>query len=164
MIKIMNMKTLNEVMQRPSATDSLDNYLGATDFPGWYVVLTHDRDSDCLQESNWRVALARLGGESDNVEIHRFGHWACGWWEALCVKDDKVAEGNKIQSELEAYPVLDDEDYSLLEHETATAVWNTLSLSDKIDICKEHDISIFAARHYDLPEDDCGAIILTLSG
>ena len=67
MIKIMNMKTLNEVMQRPSATDSLDNYLGATDFPGWYVVLTHDRDSDCLQESNWRVALARLGGESDNV-------------------------------------------------------------------------------------------------
>ena len=79
------MKPLNQVLQRPSAFDSLANYTGETEFPGLYVVVCQNRDSDCLTRSNFRMALKRLGGESDSVVFHRFGHWACGWWEALCV-------------------------------------------------------------------------------
>ena len=157
------MKTLNEIIQRPSGFDSLNNYAGQTDFPGLYVVLTRNRDSDCLGESNWRVALEQLGGESDDVIIHRFGHWACGWWEALCVSGDKQTEGEQIVNLLADYPILDEEDFSTLEHETAQKSWEDLSLKWRVELCQEHDVSVFAARHDYLPEDDCGGIVSALS-
>ena len=99
------MKTLNKVASNPSGLDSYSNYAGEIPSDSLLVVLTRSRDSDILSESNWEVALERLGGESDTVEIHRFGHWACGWWEALCVQagSQQQEEAGEIESDLEAY-------------------------------------------------------------
>ena len=91
------------------------------------MVLTRNRDSDCLTESNWECALEQLGGESETVEIHRIGHWACGWWEALCVKAGSEAEkiGDEIESSLSDYPVLNEEHFSEKEQDEANQIWQS---------------------------------------
>ena len=93
------MKTLNKVASNPSGLDSYSNYAGEIPSDSLLVVLTRSRDSDILSESNWEVALERLGGESDTVEIHRFGHWACGWGEALCVQAGSLSDDHFSEAE-----------------------------------------------------------------
>ncbi|MDO8643923.1 MAG: hypothetical protein Q7S00_03010, partial [bacterium] len=85
------------------------------DFPGWYGVVFRNRDSELLDESNFESALKELGGESENVQIFRFGHWACGWWEVLGVRDDKIPGAEDIEKRLAQYPVLDEDEYSRRE-------------------------------------------------
>ena len=87
----MPLTPLADIVAHPSGWDSPANYIGQREFPGWYSLLTRTRDSRCLEESNWRSALRVLGGESDTVVIHRFGHWACGWWESLAVLEGTAA-------------------------------------------------------------------------
>lgn len=120
------MKTLYEVAGNPSGMDSYSNYMGAIPEKKWLVVLTRSRDSECIDESNWTVALDKLGGESETVQIDRFGHWACGWWEALSVLQGSEAEkvGLEIEESLEAYPILDEAHHSELEHDEANRVWS----------------------------------------
>jgi hypothetical protein len=132
---------LRDVVKNPSGWDSLDNYAGEIPEPEWLCVLTRNRDSDELTESNWRCALQQLGGESDNVTIDRFGHWGCGWWEALSVKagspQHRIAQ--EIQSSLSDYPVLDEDDYTELQDETADRVWrDCYNDSDRIEYIREH--------------------------
>lgn len=85
------------------------------------VLLSRTRDSDALEESNFRVALKSLGGESEHVQVHRFNHWACGWFELLLVSpnapDEIRKEAGKITSSLSEYPILDEMDFSGLEIE-----------------------------------------------
>lgn len=113
------MKKLVNIVKNPSGFDSFSNYLGEIPEENLYCILTRNRDSDILSESNFQCALARLGGESEDVVIHRFGHWACGWWEALSVKmgTEAYKEAMKIAAELEGYPLLDDEDYSQRQYD-----------------------------------------------
>ena len=119
------MDKLNKVYANPSGMDSLSNYMGETPEADLYVVLGRNRESDLLSESNWECALKRLGGESETVEIHSFGHWACGWLEYLCVreKSKEYDEALKIEDELEGYPVLDEDDWSEREDEAAQKAW-----------------------------------------
>lgn len=119
------MKTLKQIVSNPSGFDSLDNYVGSIPEDNLLVVMTRNRDSDLLTESNWDVALEMLGGESETVEIHRFGHWACGWWEALCVIKGSPSEtiGQSIVDRLEDYPVLDETKFSEREMEEANRIW-----------------------------------------
>lgn len=121
----MPLTPLGEIVKRPSGWGSLDNYIGETEFDGALCLMTRSRDSDLLTESNWDCALELLGGESENVLIHRFGHWACGWWEALCVLPGTEAEtvANEIRADLDAYPVLDDDDYQAREWKQADQNW-----------------------------------------
>jgi len=86
------------------------------------VLLAQNRDSDALERSNFRAALARLGGESENVQVHRFGHWAVGWFEIIVVKEgtEEYEKAEEIEGKLENYPVLDEEDFSRLEWEENT--------------------------------------------
>ena len=60
---------LSEVVCNPGGFDSLANYVGEVPDDGWLYVLSRTRDSDALEESNFRVALKRLGGEGENVEV-----------------------------------------------------------------------------------------------
>ena len=113
------MKTLKEIVSNPSGLDSMSNYIGDIPEDNWYVVLTRSRDSDTLTESNWECALKELGGEGDDVEILRYGHWGCGWWEVLAVRGETDAAklGQEIVDALSDYPILDEEHYSELEAE-----------------------------------------------
>jgi hypothetical protein len=97
------------------------NYMGE-EYPDYYVLLGQHRDSTLLDQSNFRVALAELGGESDTVVVVRSGHWAVGWIETILIhKTDTsaLATGNDILARLANYPVLDDDDYSEAEYNAA---------------------------------------------
>ena len=51
----------------------------------------------------------------------RFGHWACGWFELILVNpasDKHLKIAYQIKQDLDAYPVLDDDDYSEREYES----------------------------------------------
>jgi hypothetical protein len=132
---------LRDIVVNPSGWDSPANYIGETPAPEWLCVLTRTRDSSILAESNWRCAVIALGGESDNVTIDRFGHWVCGWWEALSVRADSAQHriAQEIVSALADYPVLDEQDYSELESEEADKVWRVCySVSERVDYIREH--------------------------
>ena len=144
------MDTLYEVAKNPSGFDSYDNYLGETPSKDWLVLLYHNRDSDILTESNWDYALALLGGESESVEIFRFGHWACGWFEYLCVSAKNPCQNttfipkhiriaNKIESDLADYPVLDEEDFYRREQTEAEEIWgNCYDTKERIEYIREN--------------------------
>lgn len=103
----------------------IDEYANPTPEKDLYVLLGRNRDSDLLTESNWDCALERLGGESETVKIVRFGHWACGWIEYLCVRAESKAYkiAQDIDMELENYPVLDEDEFSEREDNEAQRVW-----------------------------------------
>ena len=119
------MNTLKTLVANPSGFDSMSNYMGAIPEDHLLVVMTRSRDSETLTESNWICALEELGGEGEHVEIHRFGHWACGRWEALCIHkgSDKESTAQEIVDALESYPVLNEEHFSEMEMEEANRTW-----------------------------------------
>ena len=101
--------------------------LALDDQQNWLVVIGRNRDSDHLAQSNFDCALKALGGESDDVEVHRFGHWACGWLEIIIVRPDTDAanEATEIESCLADYPLLDENDLSKREYEAYNEEWES---------------------------------------
>lgn len=109
---------------RPTAHDAKG--LGLDDRQDWLVLgVAHNRDSSVLEESNWAMALEDLGGESDTVEVHRFGHWGPGWFELILVAPGSQAaeDAEAIEAALADYPVLSDDDYSERCLDVANQVW-----------------------------------------
>lgn len=124
---------------------------------GEYLVVpvSHTRDSGPLDESNFAVSVDMLGGESEDVQVHRFRHWGPGWFEIILVNleaRDKVAVAEGIEANLADYPVLDEEDFSRREWEAIQAYWDSLGMSEKARYCAEANESIFAARVVDFGE------------
>ena len=135
------MQRLIDLVQNPSFLDSRANYIGGIPESNLLVVMTRSRDSDLLIQSNWNCAIKDLGGEGDNVEIHRFGHWFCGWWEALCVHKgtEKETIAAEIAKALENYPALNEDDYCDLEAETANRYWEDLyDDKERVNFLREH--------------------------
>lgn len=142
-----------------------DHYAGA-DWPEYFVFLAQHRDSDALTRSNFTCGLARLGGESDTVRVVRERHWSVGWIEWIAVHESDTAACQKADgmlSKLDAYPVLDEDHFSDLEWSEAVDYWRSLTVRERVDICRDAGVSIFAARRADLPQDDTGAILERLS-
>jgi hypothetical protein len=125
---------------RPTSCDTYG--LGCNDRRNWLVApVSTTRDADALQRSNFRVVLADLGGESDNVEVHRFGHWANGWFEIILVRPEtKEAESaEQWECALSDYPVACDSDFSELEQEDADETWaNCYSPAQRIEYIRDH--------------------------
>lgn len=111
----------------PSGWDGFSNFAGEVIDDHWYILLSKNRDSECLSESNWDCAIRELGGlENDSIDIVRHGHWACGWIEYLIIdsRDPKtLAIATEIDCALADYPVLDDSDFSEREQEQADSFW-----------------------------------------
>lgn len=139
------MKALSEFFRHSSA------YWGERSH--WLVVLTTDRDADCLTRSNYRTAIQMLGGNgnegakgsqdiNDNLAVDEATHWAVGWVQYLIVNPDcaeLVAIANKIQEDLEDYPILDESDFSELEMEEANEVWsNCFRIKERIEYIRKH--------------------------
>ena len=122
------MEKLIEVYKTPSALDSGANYAGSTPDDKWLVLLGRNRDSELLTNTNWEVAIERLGGvDNEFVYVESIGHWLCGWVEYLCISNDApkeiMEEAEEIEDSLSSYPVLDDERYSEAESEEADKLW-----------------------------------------
>ena len=143
-----------------------DSYAGA-DWPDYFVFLGQHRDSDALTRSNFECGLARLGGESETVRVIRERHWAVGWIEWIGVHKsaaDKLDAAETMLEQIDAYPVLDEDDFSELEWKEAEQFWASLSIRERVDLCREARVSIFAARHGYIPSDDSGYIFERLRG
>ena len=100
--------------------------LGLPDQQDWLVVVGRNRDSDVLNKSNFHSALRELGGESDTVQIVRFGHWGPGWIELILVdpQDEQRREiAESIEASLADYPILDESDFTERETEEADRIW-----------------------------------------
>jgi hypothetical protein len=104
------------------------------DRQNWLVLpVSQNRDSGPLDESNFASALELLGGESDDCEAHRFGHWGPGWFEIIIVNPENrelVRIAEEIESALSDYPVLDEHDYSAREHECFLESWDSWGRRD----------------------------------
>jgi hypothetical protein len=126
-----------------------------------YVFLGRHRDSDLLTDSNFECGLAAIGGESDTVKIVRESHWAVGWveWIAIHESDSRALEiADSIMASLSDYPVVNDDDFSNREWEAAQDMWVELPLSERVELCRDTDLSIFAARRDSIPQSDNGYI------
>lgn len=123
----------------------------------WLVLpLAQNRDSEILETCNFEVALELLGGESKNVQVHRFGHWANGWFEIIIVNPrckKKVAIAKDIEDNLENYPILNEEKYSekLFEAE-----------SEEIEKFKS-DIAKHLEQTYNLSDVDTDSLALLVA-
>jgi hypothetical protein len=97
--------------------------------------------------------LKELGGESDTVEVHRFGHWGPGWFEIILAHPSREAEIKDMESRLENYPILDEDDHSERQWEKAIEWWGLCGMRERIRICAKYRASIFAARRDEIPEN-----------
>ncbi len=111
------------------------------------------RDSGALEESNFRVVLKALDGESNMVEVHRFGHWGPGWFEIILCHPSLREALEYWQIALENYPIADEMDFNKLKHERAQDAWADMNLRERIEACSRNRISILAARHEWYPAD-----------
>jgi hypothetical protein len=108
------------------------------DMDDWLVLdISHTRDSDCLQKSNYHVALKKLGGatyfpnsiidgeEQGDVADIEFNHWACGWVGHIFVRPNTPAHETALalEDKLKNYLVLDENDLSQREYDEADFVW-----------------------------------------
>jgi len=136
----------------------------------WLVApVSQTRDSGTIDRSNFRVCLRQLGGESDTVQVHRFGHWGPGWYEIIVIDpadETAVAAAVGIETRLADYPILDEDDHSELEHQETTDYWAQCSVADRVRyISRANDnvpddwrIPVFAARRNEIPEDPAGRL------
>jgi hypothetical protein len=140
-------------------------YFGAS-WPDYYSAgVGQSRDSDCLEQSNFAVMLAVLGGESETVIVVCENHWAVGWVEWIAIHEsdtDALAKADEQCGRLANYPVLDEDDWGRREYEAQCETWEQASLRDRLDYCQRAGISIFAARRSELPQDDDGRLELLL--
>ena len=115
--------------------------LGLDDRQDWLVLpVGRNRDSDPLPKSNFYAALERMGGESETVEVHRFGHWACGWIENVIIHPSRATEGEAIAAALDYYPILDDEDFRERERVCANATWRQCyNTEERIEYLRDNE-------------------------
>lgn len=108
--------------------------LGLDERQEWLVApVSQTRDSDSLAKSNFAAFLTAVGGESETVEVHRFGHWGPGWFEIILIDPadaTAVQTATEMESALEDYPVLNEEDLSNREYEAYLESWESYGNSD----------------------------------
>jgi len=134
-----------------------DNHIEVEDREDWYLMpVSRTRDSECLENSNFIAFLKEMGGESETVEVHRFGHWGPGWYEIIIVDpaDEKAMDrAYELARALENYPVLDDDDYASREMEDIDESWDNYGDSD----CRKAMISTLESEITDdgdtVPDD-----------
>lgn len=134
------------------------NYCGETWYD-YYPVAWQHRDSNVLERANFKAFTDLLGGESEHVIIEHSGHWLCGWVETLLLHKDAPGEmlylAEKTLADLDDYPIIDESLHSEMEREYAMEIWNNCyNLAERVELCQEHDCSIFGARPGHFPADD----------
>src|SRR3990167_284451 len=105
----------------------------------WLVLpCGRNRDSDLLEESNFNAAVQLIGGEGEDCQVHRFGHWACGWFELILVRPASQAHeaAAGIVARLEDYPILDEDDYGRRQYDSVVEYWAQCSVGERVELCR----------------------------
>jgi hypothetical protein len=94
----------------------------------WMIWYTSSRDAGLLEESNEQAINDRLRpfseGDDPDLIFERHSHWAVGYLDGFSLRVYKpdgtitpaFQEFCRLKEELEAYPILDESDYSEREH------------------------------------------------
>lgn len=129
-----------------------DSHIQIEDREDWIVApIQRNRDtSSALSLSNWKSMIESLGGESDSVEIHRFGHWACGWFEIVLVSPDRSDEISELKNSLDSYPILDEDDYYREESELAYESFKSYGEEELIDLLGFDELPFSTDTMWDL--------------
>lgn len=138
----------------PTSFDSNANFVGYK--PTGYVIYSRNRDSSILENVNFNGILSAIGGEGEHVEIVRHKHWACGWIEYIVVNKQAptalLDQCVDIVKSLAGYPIFCEDSYMTAQNEAIQDHWLNLTLRDRIDVCLDNGVTIFAARRASIPE------------
>lgn len=114
----------------------------------WLAVLGQSRDSDTIERSNFRVAVARLESiNPDCYAVESESHCLVGWVETLLVDPTNaaaVAEAEAIRDSLAQYPILCEDDLSELETEELGEAWEAWGRRDAIEQTRKALAEVFA--------------------
>lgn len=99
-----------------------------TDAQNWAVLYTHNRDSGLIDQSNSAVITAAMkpftAGKNPDVVMESHSHWAVGHVDGFSVRVFRRRKITKafqtyfeLLEQIEAYPILDESDYSDREYE-----------------------------------------------
>ena len=126
---------------RPTQFDAAG--LALPDQQNWFVApVSQTRASEALSRANFAATLEALGGESDTIEVHRFGHWGPGWFEIIIIDpadSERVKIAEDIESGLADCPIVDEELFSRLEDEDCAATWeNCYDTSERVAYLRRH--------------------------
>ena len=142
------------------------------DWPEMFVFLGQNRDSGCLERSNFEVAQARLGEIPEPTDwphdgqpwtVIRERHWLCGWVEWIGVHRgaaEHLKAADKMEGERQDYPVLDETHWSEKEFGEAANYWESAGVSERVELCQSAGVSVFAARRDYMPETPTGELIV----
>ena len=164
-------------MSQMPAWNPPDHYFGYQPI-GDFILCTKNYCSSLLEESNFRKIKedmfelndkfpppeeGAVNQDGDNIPdswVYEWSatHWAVRWIEYLMIRADAPKEildkANEIFDSLRnEYPIYDEDDYWCMQSEAIEDYWQTSSIKDRIEYCKEAHVSIFAARQ-DLPHSD----------
>jgi hypothetical protein len=92
-----------------------------------------DRDTACaITLSNWQCCIDDLESSDIEYEIHRFGHWANGWFEILLIKPTERGAAWIYDTEraIADYPILDEMKLSELEHDHESEAFDNWAESE----------------------------------
>lgn len=131
--------------------------LGLHDRQDWIVCpVIQTRDSGPLEASNYASALALLDDARVEYEEHRFGHWGPGWYEIILVHPAGAAIVADIESRLEVYPLLDDDDFVRRQEDLAEEVWGNMSLRERVALSERFGYHLMSCRRDEVPQDRNG--------
>lgn len=149
------------------------------------------RESDGLSRANWKAWQAKLQAVADTLpefdqpeELTERGqidprstgwfytwratHPAVGWIDTLMLRSDApqalIDIANKIQDDLDDYPVVDDDVFSEVEDEDADLAWRCLSIEERTDLLAKAGVDLTLAHQDWPPSDDQGFIHERLLG
>ena len=133
------MQTYSEF--RPTQFDSTG--LGLVNQQNWLVApVSQTRDSEALDHANFDATLRKLGGESDTVQVHRFGHWGPGWFEIILIDATdtaRVQTAQEIEDALSDYPVVDESLWSEYESNDCAETWERCyTPSERLEYFRHH--------------------------
>ena len=161
-----------EQWDHPTGFDSARNFSGDSDHlhDHYFVApVSTSRDADILTRSNWDVVTDEIlkVARHNDTEIHRFGHWGCGWYEQLLIHKSDT-EALKVAEEwcctLADYPVASDVHYSELQREEAAEYWERMDIKERLKVLENtvnrwaYNVSIFVTRRDELPCDYDGSL------
>ena len=113
---------------------SRPKYYMGLDFEGYYKFISNNRDSSILTRSNWQSITSEFDKFSLPYENWGTNHWACGWLDTMMIYKDDTASlvvADIIVSQLQDYPLYDEDHYSTLEFNEATELWESMSEDER---------------------------------
>ena len=150
---------------------------------GDYGIYSRTRDSSILDNCNWEEIWKHLKavealyppppegsiekyqtGFSDQDETPKTwfyeweaSHWACGWLGYMLLREDAPIElinaAELVKENLDNYCIYNEDRYYDMRWEANSDLWKSLNIRDRVYYCQRAEISIFAARRDDLPNE-----------